>query len=201
MTNKQARRLLLVALALSLLIHVLVATRMAWPRFSRDTVQVEHISHIRVIHVAKQPSPPPPTSSPQPSPAASAKPTKPVKNGTQPARVASAPTPAPTPVASQAPKCDKSDTDAQMTTQPEVDLSKDMDSTVRSEGKSGTTVVLVKVDPHGAITDATVSVTSGSPALDLVAVGLLRKAIYSPATHDCKPIASQVTVQVPFTAW
>lgn len=202
MTNKQARRLLLVALALSLLVHVLVATRMTWPFWpARDTVQIERIEHIRVLHVAKQPTPPPPTASPQPSPVASLKPTKAGKNGTAPQHVASAPTPEPTPVASQAPKCDKSDTDAAMTAQPDVDLSKIMDNTVRGEGKSGTTAVLVKLDPNGAVLDTTVAVTSGSPALDLVAISILQKATYSPATHDCKPIASQVTVQVPFTAW
>src|SRR5579859_5665527 len=113
MTNQQARRLLVVALALSLLIHVLIAARITWPFGPSKTAQVETVQHIRIMRVAKQPTPAPtPTPGPSVSPAPSAKPKPQGTNGTAPLHVANAQTPPPTPAVSATPSCVQNDSPA-----------------------------------------------------------------------------------------
>jgi len=51
------------------------------------------------------------------------------------------------------------------------------------------------------VSGATVAQTSGSQALDLIAIGMARGATYSPALHDCKPVAAAYQFSVRFAAW
>jgi hypothetical protein len=46
-----------------------------------------------------------------------------------------------------------------------------------------------------------VSQSTGNTSLDLVAVSMARDARYSPALHDCKPIAAAYDFSVKFVAW
>ena len=201
MTTQQARRLLLVALALSLLIHTLIAARIHWPFApARDNVQIEQIEHIQMTHIAQASTPPPATPAPSPAPhlATKTKSATPAKNGNGPLVVANAPTPVPTPAASATPNCFKTDSPATMTQAPEP---ADIAPTVRASAFAGTISVRVSLDPNGVVTDATVSVPSGNGSFDLVAVGLAKRATYAPATHDCKPIASEYTFVAKFSPW
>lgn len=199
MTKHQARRLLLVALALSLLIHLAIAWRFRWSYTQpQESVQVEKIVRIRAVRIARQ-TPPPFTPSPQPSPQVKAKNPKPLGvNGTG-AQLASAPTPAPTPVASATPNCVRNDTPASMTATP--DPPAEIPATARSEAKNGTSSIQVKIDANGAVAAATVTGSSGSSSLDLIAEDLARHATYAPATHQCKPIASEYVFTAKWSAW
>ena len=199
MTTQQARRLLLVALAISLLIHALIAARIGWPFAPpHDTVQVEQIEHIRFTRIARQPTPPPATPVPSPAPHLTTKTTstKPAKNGNGPVQVASAPAPVPTPAASATPNCFKSDSPATIMQTPDPP---EITTTARGTAFAGNISVLVKLDPNGVVADATVPVTSGNTSFDVVAIGLAKRAIYAPATHECKGIASEYTFIATFS--
>jgi protein TonB len=71
----------------------------------------------------------------------------------------------------------------------------------RTEGTSGTALVRVQLDATGQVTNAGVTQSSGNTSLDLVAVAMARDARYTPALHDCKPIAGAYTFSVKFVAW
>ena len=77
----------------------------------------------------------------------------------------------------------------------------DIPLAARSQGTDGTTLVDVKLDAKGSVTGAAISQSSGNASLDVVALGMARDATYSPATHDCKPVASTYTFSVKFAAW
>jgi TonB family protein len=197
----QARRLLLVALALSLLIHLAVATRFQWSFTQpQENVQVERIARVRAVRIARQ-TPPPFTPSPQPSPPKTiAKQPKPIGiNGVGPAAGRAVPTPAPTPVASATPNCFRTDTPASVIATP--DPPSEIPATVRAEAKTGVSSVQVKIDPTGVVTAATVTASSGSSSLDLIAEDLARRATYAPATHQCKAIASEFVFEAKWFAW
>jgi TonB family protein len=61
--------------------------------------------------------------------------------------------------------------------------------------------VRVLLDATGQVTSAGVTQSSGNSSLDLVATAMARGARYTPALHDCKPIAGTYTFSVKFVAW
>jgi TonB family protein len=61
--------------------------------------------------------------------------------------------------------------------------------------------VRVSLDPSGSVRQTTVVQSSGNTSLDLVAVSMARAARYMPATHACKPIASEYLFKAKFSAW
>ncbi len=71
----------------------------------------------------------------------------------------------------------------------------------RAKGTSGVALVSVRLDPNGQVLGADVTQSTGNSSLDLVAVAMARDARYSPARHDCKPVASAYTFSVKFVAW
>jgi periplasmic protein TonB len=204
---RRARRLLLAAFAISILIHVVVALFMHPPRAPVEN-QVESVSIHHVVAVTKLVTPPPqPKRTPAPNPAPSSRPAPRSTHAAQAIGTAGGTgraTPAPTPlpvVASATPAtvgCAQTDTDAAVVTTPSPP---DIPVNVRAQAASGVALVDVHLDAQGAVTDAKVSQSTGNPSLDLVAVGMARDAQYSPATHACKPVASTYTFSVKFVAW
>lgn len=207
----RARRLLLIAFALSLLIHVLVAVivRPASPSRENQT-EVVSIEHRRtVIALTKKlPTPPPPSPRPLPRRASAPAPPRksvPVAGGPGPGgggrgiATAVPATPVPAPAATPVPaRCAQPNAAAAVVaTPPPPDIAPD----ARVSGTSGTALVKVQLDASGGITDTSVTQTTGNSSLDLVAVAMARDARYSPALHDCKPIAGIYTFSVKFVAW
>jgi protein TonB len=205
---KRIPRLLLVAFALSLLLHLIVAIGLRppapTPATQSEVVSIQHRPATIVLKRPPTPPPsPPPRRTPAPRTAASAPPRKgPGEGGTQ---GASAATPAPvvahvtaTPAATPTSGCAQSNTAAAVVSTPappEIPLS------VRASGTSGTALVNVQLDASGSVTGASVTQSTGNSSLDLVAIGMARDARYSPALHDCKPIASAYVYSVKFVAW
>jgi periplasmic protein TonB len=204
MSARNARRLLIAAFAISLALHVLLALNLR-PRPNETPAEVETVrieKRSMVIHVAKTPPPPPrpkhtPAPSTSPAPKATAKGLKPAGNAG--AGPTAAPTAAPTPAATAvANACGKNDADAAVVVEPTPPV---IPVSARADGTSGTAVIKVDLDATGAVTGATVAQTSGSQALDTIAIGMARDAQYSPALHDCKPVATAYEFSVRFAAW
>jgi TonB family protein len=205
---KRVPRLLLVAFALSLLLHLIVAIVLRPPRptpaTQSEVVSIQHKP--ATIALTKPPTPPPsppPRKTPAPRNAASAPPRQ--GPGSGGSTGASAATPAPvvaqvtaSPAATPTAGCAQSTTAASVLSTPappEIPLQ------VRASGTSGTALVSVQLDASGTVTGAAVTQSTGNSSLDLVAVGMARDARYSPALHDCKPVASAYTYSVKFVAW
>jgi protein TonB len=205
MSARNSRNLLLAALAISLLLHLIFALnfhrRGSESPTDIEVVRIEHRSI--VIRARKTPPPrahpkqtPAPKSSPAPKPTASGG--KPARNGAESAPTA-APTPAPTAAATIASNpCGRNDAEAALATPPPPPV---IPVSARADGTSGTTVVKVQLDDKGAVLATSVAQTSGNQALDLIAVGMARDASYSPASHNCKPVATAYEFSVRFAAW
>lgn len=202
----RGRRLLLAAFAISLLVHLIVALVVHRSQPPVET-KVETVTIRHRLTMTRMPTPLPlPKRTPVPHPAATSRPLPRSTHAAQSAgaqsgtgRATAAPTPARViaPTASANP-CEKNDIDAVVLSTP---APPDIPIGARTEGTSGTTLVAVKLDDRGAITGATISQSSGNTSLDVVALGMARDSTYSPATHDCKPVASMYTFSVKFVAW
>jgi TonB family protein len=205
-SSRRARRLLLAAFAISLLIHAVVALFMHPPRAPVEP-QLEKVTIHRVVAVTKLVTPPPqPKHTPVPHPVESSRPAPRATRATQSIGAGgtghATPAPTPQPVASSptpaGPGCGQPNADAAVVATPappEIPVS------VRAQGTSGIALVAVQLDAQGAVTNVRVSQSTGNPSLDLVAVGLARNAQYAPATRACKAIASTYTFSVKFVSW
>lgn len=208
----RARRLLFIAFALSLLVHLIVAliVRPASPSRQNQT-EVVSIEHRRmVIAVTKRlPTPPPPKPTPVPTRIPAPAPPRrraPVAVAGGPAggggrgvatTPPATPVPAPIPTPANAACAQPNAAAAVVATPPPPEIAPE----ARVAGTSGTALVKVQLDPTGAITSTSVTQTTGNSSLDLVAVAMARDARYSPPLHDCKPIAGIYTFSVKFVAW
>jgi TonB family protein len=203
MDNKRARRFLIVAFALSLLIHLIATQAMHWPiRPPEEEIQVIHMEHVRTTRIAHLPTPPPHTPAPAPSVRVAAAPKKVAVgngHGTRAQIATPAPTvpPAPTPAPTQ--NCTTNDTPVQVVATPTPPA--EIAPAARADRITNVARIRVSVDPNGSVSSATVLQSSGSSSMDLVAVSLARGAQYAPATHACKAIASDYTFQVKFNPW
>jgi TonB family protein len=202
MDDKRTRRFLIVAFALSLLIHLILTGIIRWPfRPSSDDVQVVSIQHLHTTRIA-QVTPPPHTPAPRFVPVHVAKATavNPRSSLTEGTIVSGTPAAAasPVPTASPTPNCATNDSPVQLIASPPPP---DIPAADRSDRTSGIARVRVIVDPNGSVENATVLSSSGSASLDLVAVSMARAAQYSPAMHACKAIANDYTYSVKFVAW
>lgn len=204
---KRAQRLLLVAFALSLLIHLIVALILRPPtpttENQAEVVSIEHRPATIAVNPVTPP-PPRPKTTPAPHAPSSAPPRKGPEGGgpgagtpaPTPPPPAAAATPQPSPAASAG--CTHANSAAAVVATPgppEIALE------TRASGTSGTAVVGVQLDPTGQVTSANVTQSTGNSSLDLVALGMARDARYAPALHDCKPIASEYAFSVKFVAW
>jgi protein TonB len=205
---KRVPRLLLVAFALSLLVHLIVALILhpptATPESQAEVVSIEH--RPASIAVTKVPTPPPP---PRPKPAPR------VESSALPARKGPAPapapgggkaapstpvpaTPTPQPLATPHAGCVQANTEAAVVSTP---APPDIPVGARASGTSGTALVSVQLDANGQVSGTNVTQSTGNSSLDLVAVAMARDARYTPALRDCKPVASAYTFSVKFAAW
>jgi TonB family protein len=205
---RRARRLLLAAFAISILVHAIVALLVHRPRAPVES-QPEVVSiRRRLVVVTKLETPPPqPKRTPVPHPAPSSRPEPRATHATQSIGATggtgrATPAPTPQPVAASptpaAPGCAQQTTDAAVVATP---APPDIPVSVRAQGTSGVALVDVHLDEQGTVIDAKVSQSTGNTSLDVIAVSLARNAQYSPATRACKPVASSYTFSVKFLAW
>jgi TonB family protein len=203
---RRAQRVLLVAFALSLVLHAIVAL-VLHPATADFQTQPEAVSVVRrsTMIVARN-IPPPPRRTQTPSPRNLAPP-RPRASGTAVARSEGggagrstpAPPPAPTAVPSAAGAgCAEPNAAATVVATPPPP---DIPAAVRADHISGVALVSVALDAQGAVSGASVAQSTGNSSLDLVAVSMARDARYSAPLHDCKPVAGNATFSVKFVAW
>lgn len=205
--GRHPQRLLLVAFLLSLLLHAIVALVVRQGRPSEqnevEAVTIEHRSAITRL----QTPPPRPKVTPVPHPRPSVRPApaatkgeaaRPASGGTGATPAAPPPSPPPAAVAATAPPCANSDVGAAVVGDPPQP---DVPNAARTDGTSGIATIAVTLDARGNVTAAAVAHGTGNSSLDLVALGMARAATYSPALHDCKPVAAAYTFSVKFFAW
>lgn len=206
MQARRARRFLLAAFAISLLVHLIFAL-IAHPWSNRQENQVEVVSiQRRPVVMTRLQTPPPPKATPKPHPTPAVRPasTRPqstpgVASGNGNGAATAAPPPEPTPQPSLAANaCERSDLDAAVAENPPQP---EIPNGARTSGTAGVAAVDVKLDSRGEVTGAAVSQSTGNSSLDLVAVAMARGARYTPALHACKPVASAYTFRVRFYAW
>ena len=212
MDRRRARRLLVTAFVLSLLIHVLIASGLRWP-FELNQSQTPEVIRVQHLRLARIVSPPPHTPAPTPPPATPApiRTSAPVRTrvphsvGVPGAGAAGSATPQPKPIATAAPAavpsaapCAHNDLPAAIAQSPPP---ADISPAARADGASGTARIHVTLDADGSVQNAVVAATSGSNSLDLVAMTMARAARYTPARHDCKAVASDYTYSVKFVSW
>lgn len=206
--RRRVPRLLLVAFALSLLVHLAVAVIMhpaaPTPENQPEVVSIEHRPATIAVRPVTTPPPPPPRRTPSPQTAASAppKPRGPGSGGTTGAStaapVATVAAATATPIASATPGCAHSNINASVAATP---APPDIAPNARTSATNGTALVSVQLDSGGQVTGASVTQSSGNSSLDLVAVTIARDSRYTPALRDCKPIASVYAFSVKFIAW
>ncbi|HVR46838.1 MAG TPA: TonB family protein [Candidatus Binatia bacterium] len=207
---KRIPRLLVIAFALSLLVHLIVALIMRpptpTPQGQAEVVSLEHRPATITVRKIQTPPPPPPKRTPAPRTVNSAPPRKPnglegpagTANGTPPAPTPAPATPPPTPAATSGAGCTQPNAGAAIAASPPPP---DIAPGARSEGTSGVALVRVQLDPSGQVTRTAVVQSTGNSSLDLVAVGMARDARYTPALHECKPVAGDYAFSVKFVAW
>lgn len=217
MDRARSRRLLLLAFALSLLLHVAGVPFMKWRPASRD--EVERTSKVRAISIARAVRTPPPTPPPTPVPTPRRAPAK-QHPATRPLAVPrvrstsgkpSLPAPAAGPVVAAgvpaqppAPSASPSPTAtpcAGRTIPPQV-LQAPSPPPIPSDARRGATegvaAVDVSVDASGRVETASVRSSTGNAGLDAIAERMARDATYAPAANDCKKAAGVATFTVQF---
>ncbi|MDQ2865594.1 MAG: TonB family protein [Candidatus Eremiobacteraeota bacterium] len=209
MNARRSRRFLILAFALSLLVHIMVASGLRWPELMRpqDQIEVVRVERLRRTTIHRVPTPQPQTPTPQKTPAAATVAARPSgkspgtgKPATQPQLPqAAAPTlpPSPVPTLSAAP-CTKGDVAVAIAVSPSPP---DIPVSARGAATNAIARVRVTLDAAGAIQKTLVVGSTGNPSLDLAAVAMARSAQYAPALHDCKPIAADYTFAVRFAPW
>ncbi|HEX3370115.1 MAG TPA: TonB family protein [Candidatus Cybelea sp.] len=204
---RRAQRFLVVAFALSLLLHAIVAL-ILHPAHADFQNQTEVVSIVRrsSIAVAKQTPPPPkPRQTPAPHRGAVVQPRARTASSVGPSgggRGKATPVPTPPP-ATAPPKaasaaCASPEAAATVAATPGPP---NIPPEARTEATSGLASVQVQLDATGQVLSASVAQSTGNSSLDLVAVSMARQARYDPPLHDCKPIAGSATFSVKFVAW
>ena len=213
MSAARTRRVLLIAIAASLLVHLLFAGYFRWKLADRlsDQSQTFKVQEIRISRVLHTPPPtPPPTPAPTPVVRSSIAPPKLQSHSAQGppaphvAGPASAPPPAPTtpptpaPISTRAGACVSANADPTVEATPGMT---EIPAAVRASKTSGTAAIQVSLDPLAHVTAAAVTQSTGNPGLDSVALALARDATYTPKYSACKPVAGTYTFTVKFVAW
>jgi TonB family protein len=220
MSAGRARKILLAALAISLLVHLLLAGYIRWPIFGQS--REEPVAKVRILRIARRTPPPPPTPAPTPVPTPAATPmvhasiapppvtprgnkgvphvqTVPVPAHTPTVRATATAAPTPMATATAAAPCG-GHANAEPTVASTPDVA-DITPEARASKISGTAAIHVVLDPQGHVTDASVAQSSGNAGLDATAMQMARSATYTPHYVDCKPVAGAYTFTVKFVAW
>lgn len=207
---KRVPRLLLVAFALSLLVHVVVALILHPPSLTQESraevVSIEH--RPATIALKRPPTPPPPPPRRKQSPAPRASSSLPPSPKGLTAEGPGGRGPAPTPAVAVATPPPATPAPGGACTQPNAPASvvatpgpPDIAPDARASATSGVALIAVALDAAGQVTGASVARSTGNGSLDVVALQMARDARYSPALHDCKAVASSYDFSVKFVAW
>lgn len=215
MSVRSSRRVLLFAIALSLLIHLMAARLTHWSIPTPvDVPERLTIARVTIVHLARR-TPPPQTPKPQPvaTPRHARKETvaPPRLNprrgpGVLPATMAASPapptrpppTPRPTrlPTPSVAGACVDPNAAAAVRSTP---APPDIPTSARENSKRGVAQIRVALSVTGAVTGAAVEASTGNGALDQIALEFAKGATYSPALAQCKAVAGSYLFRVKFT--
>ncbi len=207
---KRIPRLLVIAFALSLLVHLIVALIMRpptpTPQGPAEVVSIEHRPATIAVTKMRTPPPAPPQHTPAPRTVTSAPPRRPTglegpagtAYGTPPAPTPAPATPTPAPAATSGVGCAQPNAGAAIAASPPPP---DIAPGARAEGTSGVALVRVQLDPSGQVTGTGIVQSTGNSSLDVVAVAMARDARYSPALRNCKQVAGDYTFSVKFVAW
>ena len=209
MDRARSRRLLLLAFAISLLLHVIFVRFLhgARPTQQRDE---EIAARMRITHITRLPqATPPPTAQPTSAPNPHRPQTLPhaaATNGTNaggrvvatPQPVASAPTTLPPatlqPAATPTP-CAGRVIPPQVLQTP---TSPPIPSDVRAKGTEGVAAIDVTVDAGGKVIATALRTSSGNPGFDDIATQMARESTYAPATNNCAKVAGVATFTAQF---
>jgi len=209
MSLRSARRLLLGALIISIILHLLGVRFVHWgvptAQEAPESLKLTKIYKVRTT-ILHSPRPRPPQtvankainvpktiSRSARGPAPIAAPSAAVATAT--------PSPAPTiahlPTPSGVAGCLKSNAVASVLSSPSPP---DVPDDARRAATAGVAQIHVQLDERGSVVDAAVAGSSGNAQLDQVALTLAKSSTYSPAVSGCKKIASVYTYRVRFEA-
>ena len=196
--------MLLAALAISLLIHALVALYVHPWRTEGENEPIVAMRNVRIERVLPTPrakpvhtrQPPRVPLHPPRQMAIRSHATLPAIRVARGARASnerpkSAPTPTPLP-------CNSADAPAAIADEP---TAPPISAAVRALDVSGTAAVAVQLDSTGAVISASIAGTTGDTNFDAIALEMARDARYTPAFHACKAVASTYLFRVEFYAW
>ena len=214
MSAKAARRLLIFAFALSLLVHIILSFVVP-KKFASDESTVVRAMMRRVVPITIAQVQPTPKPRPQIMPphamihprtntttkvpkvsvpvlkhaVATSQPMVAAPSGSGSLHTeAAVPTPTPRP-------CNASAALAASPDPPEIAPE------VRAQMASGISRILVNLDANGSVLDARVASSSGSSSLDQIALTMARAATYLPARVQCKPVAGTYAFSARFLPW
>jgi TonB family protein len=203
-TPKATRRLLFIAVGLSLLVHAVLLGWLRSPFAVRQSdAPAVTIAHARIVRIT-QATPTPHAPAPQPSPTArGSAPPRPVATAGRGVAIAhvtpAPPTPTPKPAAvAAASPCRRPSAPAGLESTP---APAEIPAEARAAATNGTSAVLVHLDATGGVLSAAISGSSGNPSLDTVALAMAKSAVYVPAYKDCKAVASDYTFEAKWLAW
>ena len=202
----RGRRVLLVALAISILLHLLLAGYWYWP-YSHNQPE-EQLSNVRIVQITRRAPVPLQTHAPKPLPApvdtkAHSAPShrrrhvarRQTRGGAPRTYAPQTPRPAVTATPSRAAAgCVNPNAGPAIAATPDTP---DIAAAARASRITGIVAIDVSLDPAGNVTDAKVARSIGNDGLDASALTMARNASYTPKYAACKGVASTYT----FTPW
>jgi TonB family protein len=207
MSARSARRLLLAALALSLLLHLLGVRLIHWGvPTTQELPESVKLIKISTVHARPTQSPRPPVAK-RPRAKAINVPKLAVHRGQAAGPIAVSagspapptPAPAPAPVHLATPSgvrgCAKANAVAAVLSTPPPP---DIPAQARRSASAGVTQVRVQLNDRGEVVDAAIASSSGNAQLDQVALELAKGSSYTPDVVGCKKVAATYTYRVRF---
>jgi TonB family protein len=214
MTARRSRIILLAAFVLSILLHAILAGALRWRLSPTVSDETAPLTKVRIIKIARMPTPPPPTPTPKAVPRPSAEPPVLSKSakGTRPARVlpnvaqtstpqprrSATPPPTALPTPALGPCGGHENAEPAVAATPGVP---EISPQARASKANGVAQIRVVLDPGARVTDASVAQSSGNAGLDAVAMQMARDATYTPKYVKCKAVAGTTTFSVRFWTW
>lgn len=208
MTSQSARRLLLGALALSILLHLVGVRFVHWgvPTAQEPPASVRLIK-ISKIRITARPTLRPRPRTPQPRiravpinvPKTTARNARNAANVAINAGPPMTPSPVPTPAHLATPigvrGCLKANAVAAVLATP---LPPEIPAQARRDGSAGVAQIRVQLNDRGDVVETTVASSSGNTELDQVAIALAKTSTYAPDVVGCKKVAATYTYRVRF---
>jgi TonB family protein len=206
----RGRQILLVALAISILLHLLLAGYWYWPSHPESEAQLSNVRITQIAH--RTPAPlqtpaPKPVQTPRIATKAHSKIAPPQAsthggpNARRGAVIYAAQTPRPVVTATPARTtagCANPNAGPSVSATPDTP---DIAAAARASRITGVVAIDVSLDSAGNVTDAKVARSIGNDGLDASALTMARNASYTPKLTACKGVASTYTFTVKFVAW